>query len=58
VPRTDDLANTVTSSPTVENLIIDPFNNVVPKDQKNTTALRTNWFNGNAYIKKGKKNVK
>ena len=30
--------------------IYDPLNLGFPKDQKATTALRTNWSNGNAYI--------
>ena len=55
VPRKDNLANTVTASPSVEHLIIDPYNDTIPKDQKNSTTLRTNWVNGNIYVKDKKK---
>lgn len=30
--------------------IYDPYNQIFPKDQKNTTALRTNHSNGNAWV--------
>lgn len=36
------------------NIVIDPYNISIPKNQNNTTSLRTNYANGNTQILKNK----
>ena len=50
VLRNDECSNTLTGGQTKEHLIIDPYNCTEPEDQDNSTALRTNSSNGNAWV--------
>lgn len=48
--KTDGCSNTISTIQKDNLLFIDVYNNSIPKDQNVSTALRTNWSNGNMQV--------